>query len=502
MKDLMDGVNGAILDLKDRRDHEQRRKVPLWTKTLSWAFLTFVAAGILLYVYLFAMRQTVSRQTAWFRSFVIWIVLEVAIVSSSVVMAQHVLVPLITMTEVRKIKDRVVRDILSFNAKMKRTGGVHMANKSKHRAFNAAAYLFPSHKLAALNPALKESSVISHYHTSFPKKAFKLSNSNNVKKTYDMRFALAKQAIPRIIIFLISAMIQLPAPIQDAIADVASTAAFGYLAMVFVKLFRINPLLVFLPPVTAALLVHFLTVSGKASLRLDATSVVHPASDSGSDIDEEEAKDAVKSVNTTLGAPDSAPVPISVAIGTEDAFGEQKWKSRRASAAEDLALTNSLVKRLDVRLLSRIRPMEVLTNDSNASSSDSGDGLPWELDADGNPILQWEEDGDDFDPDLEINRDMFLSAWEGEGEGGAEPSHENVERAKSSIDAICPSESDRDRNNGAADAASEKEEVTRVAVKTRGKSGENDEYSGIARRFGDLESRQARMAAIREQGHI
>lgn len=352
--------------------------------------------GILFYVYLFGIRQTQSRQVAWFKSFVIWIVLEVILVSSSVVLVQHVLIPLLTLRDVKMVKERVVRDIVSFNAKVKRSGGKY---KPKQRPFNAASFLFPSWKLAALNSGLKESSMITRYHTAFPKKAFRSTHqSGSVKGNYDMRFQFLKQAISRIAIFAIASMVQLPPPVQDAITQMVSSAGFGYLGMLHVRLYTINPILAFLPLATAILLVHFLTVSGKASARLELAKTVPIGSDSEDENDgnekplqsEKEDGEGKDGENVVCTAP--------------------AWKSRRASAVQSLGLATDLARSMDIRTLSAVRPS--LPQDDHADCSDDSSAVSnydayFLRDENGDRVIIWEEDGDFMDPDLDSNRHFF-----------------------------------------------------------------------------------------------
>ena len=380
IKDLMDGVNGAILDLKERRDNEVRRKVPFWAKIVSWIFLAAVAAAILFFIYLFGVQQTSSRQKAWFKSFVVWIVLEVVLVSSAVVFVQHLLIPLVALKDVRRVQERVVRDIVSFNAKVKRTWS---KNTTEQRAdtFNAAAFLFPSYILASANHSLKESAVITRYHTSFPKKAFSNnSKANNLKGNYDLRFAFLKQALSRIAIFALTSVIQLPPPVQDALTEVATSIGFGYIAMLHVRLYRINFLLAFAPLTVAILVVHFLAVSGKADARLDMVKTVPVDSSDCDDVD---------IINEM---PVSSPTTHKMEFGTHSGDGlparqSHVWKSRRSSAAEGLALANLLARRLDVRSPSLVHPdLRV----SDCCSSDSEYLVT--CDEFSKPVIVWEDD--------------------------------------------------------------------------------------------------------------
>jgi hypothetical protein len=93
VKDLLDGINGSILDVKDRLDNSKKLKVTYQLKVLTSLFLFGMSFGMLFYIYLFAMRQTATRQNAWFNSFITWLMFEICLVSSMMVLTQHVLIP-------------------------------------------------------------------------------------------------------------------------------------------------------------------------------------------------------------------------------------------------------------------------------------------------------------------------------------------------------------------------------------------------------------------------
>jgi hypothetical protein len=54
-------------------------------QSLGWSFVMLPKGSLLFYVYLFALRQTHSRQSAWFQSFVMWLVFEVTVSSTGLV---------------------------------------------------------------------------------------------------------------------------------------------------------------------------------------------------------------------------------------------------------------------------------------------------------------------------------------------------------------------------------------------------------------------------------
>jgi hypothetical protein len=311
------------------------------------------------------------------------------------------------MADVRKVKDRVVRDIIKFNAMVKRSvhdTGVEQGVKKgpPRRVFNAATFLFPSYKLAQLNSGLAESEVILHYCTAFPKKAFRSSSlSGNVKNSYDMRFAFITQSISRVALFALTSLVQMPPPVQDAVTDILSMAGIGYVTMLHVTLYKISPVLAFLPALTAILIVHFLTASGKSSSRLDRAQT-HPITKS---IDDEEDE-----ANVTSDPENDAASGVQLGAdvsGAQEEYGD--WKSHRATLLGNGRLANRLANRLRPSPSPSPSDHDAIVAgraDSWEGSSDGSESFV-ARDANGNRVIVWEEDGDAMDPDLAANRFMY-----------------------------------------------------------------------------------------------
>jgi hypothetical protein len=288
VKDLLDGVNGMILDHKDRRENDLKNEVEGWQKVVAAAVLCLSSFGMLYYVYLFAMRQSTSRQRAWFNSFQVWLVCEVFVISSGLVLVEHVLIPLWSLKEVQRVKEQIVSDILKYQSKLKslksKSSGVvkgKEANGAKEgkgtagkssskdnktceeedeekevesdpRSFNAAEFLFPSYRIARLFPEYSESQLILQYKTPWPKKSFKGGGEKSMRKRYDKRFEFIPKTIGRVGVFVLSNLIQLPPSIQDMGLQMALLTLCGYVLKFHVMLFEINPLLSGVPSLMLA----------------------------------------------------------------------------------------------------------------------------------------------------------------------------------------------------------------------------------------------------------
>jgi hypothetical protein len=97
VKDLSSGVSGEMLSSKSQRDSQMSRgggaakmeRVEWSLKVMAGSFVALLDGGMLLYVYLFAMNQTSSRQQAWFISFVMWLGFEIFLSSTALVLVRR-----------------------------------------------------------------------------------------------------------------------------------------------------------------------------------------------------------------------------------------------------------------------------------------------------------------------------------------------------------------------------------------------------------------------------
>jgi hypothetical protein len=236
---------------------------------------------MLLYIYLFAMRQSRSRQQAWFSSFQVWLFFEIFISSTGLVLVENVLIPLWSMKDLRRVKDKMVSDVLIFQRRLKystdRQGGPGAglvglrgsmgAGPDDSSSFNAAEYLYPSYRLARLFPTFPESGLILQYKTPWPKKSLQ-HEEKSVKTKYDKRFDFFAQTLSRVLVFTLTSMIRLPQPIQDSGVQIFLIGFFGFLIRLHVRLFRLNPFLVALPAFVVIVSVHLLTLSSRNEERV------------------------------------------------------------------------------------------------------------------------------------------------------------------------------------------------------------------------------------------
>jgi hypothetical protein len=305
VKDLLDGVNGMILDQKDQRDHYDAMipSVSFSSKVLAGATLFISSMGMLYYVFLFAMNQSTHRQTAWFSSFQIWLFFEIFIVSTGLVFVEHILIPLWCLKDLQRVKEKIVTDILLFQKKIKSStasstsasasvmtntiGGSRGAVRSGASAggedsvrFNAAEYLYPSHRIASLFSQFQESKVILQYQTIWPKRSFQIGGAGGsggsgggagIKKKYDKRFEFLTKTLTRVAIFSITSVIHLPPSFQDLGIQIFLFTSFGFLVKFHLQLFEIHPVLVLFPTLCVGIVLYVMLSVGKKPRLLSET---------------------------------------------------------------------------------------------------------------------------------------------------------------------------------------------------------------------------------------
>jgi hypothetical protein len=259
-RDLMPAMNGQILDAKNKRDQARPEDVSASKKLLGWCYVIMTNLCMLFYILLFAIQTTSQRQSAWLKSFCIWLFMDIFLISTVVVVVTHIAIPMLTMKDIEKIKEKMISTI---QAHLKATKNVISGADSESKEaeegrrdeeFNAAEYMFASYRLAKLLPNIRTSDIITKYRTVWPKQSY--LHQTDVKSLYSGRFSSINKTISMVLVSLISNSVSLPPAIQDIIAHVTSTAAIGYTVLLHMQLFKVYPVLVVVPTVIIGIIAH------------------------------------------------------------------------------------------------------------------------------------------------------------------------------------------------------------------------------------------------------
>jgi hypothetical protein len=337
VRDLTSGVSGEVLWGKSQRDSQMSgagvRSVSGMASRVSWKlkwmaglFVFLLDGGMLFYVYLFAMHQTRSRQQAWFLSFVIWLGFEIFLSSTALVLVLHLLVPLYVWSDVAELKKKVLSDLLKFRDKYfkrkvsgiddvetgLRTGGGDGERGGKRDAglvedpeveFNAAKYLFTSQRVATLFPELPESEFVLQFSTPWPKKRFG-KEEGKVAEEYEDDVLLT--AASRILLYFLTSLLHYSSLVQDILIQTVSNGGLGYLCVLLVQLWNINPWLVVL---TALVLLVCLYLVGRVSLR-SLAKIMEKAATEDIEIPPPSCPPEAEETSLSPVAPQQHPTPV------------------------------------------------------------------------------------------------------------------------------------------------------------------------------------------------
>ena len=271
-RDLLPGVSGKILHAKVHREDVQVHGVVSVTyKVIVYLAILSSNAAMLFYVFLFALGQTKYRQDAWFRSFVIWISMEIFVVGTVIVLLTHVVLPSLIMPDIAKIKEKLVDSIRDYQKDLKNKAEEEKADVGE-KLFNSAEFFFASSKLAKFYMDLPVARIISKFSTPWPRQSYQ--HVVDVSRRYDRRFSGLSSSVGIILFFFIGSFLNTPLGVQDGLLHSLFTVAVGYLVLLHIQLYNVQPALAFIPLFTICTVAHFIILSYRN--RFNRTAVVTP----------------------------------------------------------------------------------------------------------------------------------------------------------------------------------------------------------------------------------
>jgi hypothetical protein len=274
-KDLMAGLSEQILDAQDSRQGSRRYGRSRTVKVVCWIFLGMEHLGLMFYVLLFGLTKDPPHQQAWAQSFVIWLLMEVVLFATMMVLVNNVLIPMWTMTELKAVRVKVLQAIEEYHRRVGNASSSSYAvsvdgqalNAGVTHGFNAAKYFFVSHRLASYCPDMGASKMVLQYVTPWPRQSY-LHTAQAVSSTYSKKYASIYTTVVHIGMFFLFSFLSTPVPIQDLCIQLLSTVVLGYVILLHMQLYVVYPLLVAVPALVVSALVYAIVQ------RLTATSKV------------------------------------------------------------------------------------------------------------------------------------------------------------------------------------------------------------------------------------
>jgi uncharacterized membrane protein len=248
-KDLLSGLSGKILESKDRRDYLVLTPVSMRVKWFAWMILLVCNTGMLVYVFLFAVGQEESRQLAWSKSFGIWLLMEIFVISSMITLVTHVLIPSLIMKDVQEIKKKLVLNVASYYQDLSAEVDVIKDNKmsansslddekEQAKSFNAASYLFVSYRVAKAFPELKASKIIAGFKTVWPRQSYQ--HVTDLTSSYSKKFSAFTRSASLVILFFLTSVINLPSMIHDLVFQTLAVILSGSVVLLHQALSNIT----------------------------------------------------------------------------------------------------------------------------------------------------------------------------------------------------------------------------------------------------------------------
>ena len=248
-KDLLSGLSGEIVERKSMlRKQKELKPVSKWLKLFGVLIILVLDLTLLFYIFLFAVNQTEDRQSAWVQSFLIWLALEILLVSSFVMVMSEFVVPSLIYSEAKKIKNKMIDTVHKYQEKILHGGAGAGYVMSGREPFDVAPILFISTRLANKIPEALESKIIKEFRTTIPTKSYQHDKEISSMGAYRARLRITAimNSVNLIFLFIIGRfMSSSVAAVERCAFDLLGWVGFGYILFWQAILFRDNVLVAF-----------------------------------------------------------------------------------------------------------------------------------------------------------------------------------------------------------------------------------------------------------------
>lgn len=252
--ELLPGISGKLVDNKMHREAGAGRGVKQEWKFVGWGVIILMDLGMLFYIYLFALTQSEDNQSAWLKTFIIWLLTDMIFISTAMVIIQHILLPQLAIKDVKAIQASILSMLKELQRAVKSKSEDAPKTKSND-AINVAPWMLASYRLAQQFPDHQISKVILQFQTAFPPR--QLNRAANIKSVYSRKFSFITSGVAIIITSLLNKFLSFHGVIQDIVQTEVINIFTIYLLTLFVQLYNIYPALVLVPIIFVASLVHF-----------------------------------------------------------------------------------------------------------------------------------------------------------------------------------------------------------------------------------------------------
>lgn len=231
IKDLSSSVCGEVLASKTERDmfraNLKFNKVSQLSKRATWTFIILLNLAMLFYIYLFALKQTSARQSAWLNSFIMWLGFEIFLSSTFFVLTMHVAIPLTFSPEISRLANKFKSEVNLFQQS-------NVSPTIQETTFNSAKYFFTSSRVACLFPDFPESTIIRRFSTTLPPRHF--GQQNDLSEEYEESIVL--NALLQILFFFLKYLFRMHTIVQDIVIQTLTNIVTGTVILFLIQLWR------------------------------------------------------------------------------------------------------------------------------------------------------------------------------------------------------------------------------------------------------------------------
>ena len=179
----------------------------------------------------------------------------------------HLLIPLYVLTDLSKIKNKVVEILVLFQRKyLKHNQNQNNLNNNqnnnielRNNEFNSVKYLFVSWKVASLFPEFQESQIILQFKSPFPTKRLVIEEEmKSLSEQYEEGIILT--SLTRLATYYLTSILSFHQLFQDTIIQFICNSVVGYLWITMYRLYKIQPLLLLVPIICIIICVSLLII--------------------------------------------------------------------------------------------------------------------------------------------------------------------------------------------------------------------------------------------------
>jgi hypothetical protein len=246
-RDLLTGLEALLVEAEMAKDAETLSALPWPVHVAGWSTLLLMLSGMLFYVFLFGVIQNIHQQRAWTQSFGLWLLMEILLISTVLVLVSDVWLPMMLVDGVARCNNKLLEVIGQMSA-MKDDDFMLVSPTMR---FNAVEFFFASHRVASRFPSLLTSQAVLQFRTPWPRQSY-----GALRRMQNTRWWSWVTNVPELMISLAMMLLSLfsaaPQQVQSLTIEVLLSGGMGFVVGVHVLLYRVYPVLVVLPAVTGA----------------------------------------------------------------------------------------------------------------------------------------------------------------------------------------------------------------------------------------------------------